>query len=170
MKGLTYTTNKKLFSCLLLLSGVLLFAQEKDWGTISGNFQTDVQYYIQDTIIDPSGEADPDERVLANSFLNLTYQRQGLSVGVRYESFQNNRVGLQPQYQGEGIMNRYVRYQKDAFDLTVGNYYEQFGSGLFLRTYWEWGLGLDNALDGVRLIYQPVKSMTVKALDRKSVV
>lgn len=140
-------------------------SQDKpDYGQISGNFQSDFQFYLEDTLIDPNGEAFPDERLLGTGFLNLTYTRGNFIAGLRYENYQNNRVGLPVGYQGEGIAYRYVRYIRDGFDVTAGNYYEQFGSGLVLRTYEERGLGLDNNMDGIRMIYTPREGVTFKGL------
>ena len=50
-----------------------------------------------------------------------------------------------PQYRGNGIPFRFISYVSDGLEVTVGNYYEQFGSGLVLRTYEDKGLGVDNA-------------------------
>lgn len=157
---------KKLIAAAVLTSAALTsFAQHKfDLGTISGNFQTDAQYYFRDSLIDPSGEAYPDERLLASGFLNLTYTRDKFMAGVRYENYQNNRVGLPPSYKGEGITYRYARYMGDRVDVTVGNFYEQFGSGLVLRAYEERGLGIDNNLDGIRLKVVPAEGLTYKAI------
>ena len=144
---------KKLFTGFnLLVCSFLLAQNNNDFGQISGNFQSDFQYYIEDTLIDPSGEANPDERVLGTGFLNLTYTKGNFIAGIRYENYQNQRVGLPAGYNSEGITYRYARFIKDGFDVTAGNYYEQFGSGLVLRTYEERGLGIDNNLDGLRLV------------------
>jgi hypothetical protein len=148
---------KKLLITVFCLPGLMLFAQseeKKDFGRITGNFQSDFQYYLRDSLIDPAGEAFPEEGLLGDGFLNLTYVRGNFIAGIRYEYYQNNRVGLPPGYQGQGITYRYARYIKGPFDITVGNYYEQFGSGLILRAYEERGLGLDNNLDGARFIYK----------------
>ena len=41
----------------------------------------------------------------------------------------------------------FARYaDSPKVDFTVGNFYEQFGSGIVLRAYEEWALGIDNAL------------------------
>ena len=142
---------KKVLLCTALLVGAKWavaqdLANKFDLGTISGNFQADAQYYLEDTLIDPLGEAYPDERFLATGFLNLTYRRGDFSAGIRYESYQNNRVGLPPGYKGEGITYRYARFTREKYDITVGNFYEQFGSGLVLRAYEERGLGLETTL------------------------
>lgn len=155
--------RKILFLSLLFPS--LVWAQEsQDYGQLHGNFQTNMQYYLRDSIIDPTGEAFPDERLLAAGFLNLTYTKGNFMAGVRYENYQNNLIGLPEGFRGEGIPYRFIRYKRDGLDVTVGNYYEQFGSGLVFRTYEERGLGLDNALDGLRLIYEISPGLTAKAL------
>jgi hypothetical protein len=51
--------------------------------------------------------------------------------------------------------------------VTVGNFYEQFGSGVILRAYEERGLGYDNAIDGLRVIYKGITGVTLKALAGK---
>ncbi len=159
---------KKLFSAigLSIMAAFSLQAQNggNDYGQIHGNFQTNAQYYLRDTIIDPNGTAFPDERMLAAGFLNLVYTKGNFMAGVRYENYQNNLIGLPEGFQGEGIPYRFARYKIDGLDVTVGNYYEQFGSGLVFRTYEERGLGLDNAMDGLRLIFDIQPGLTAKAL------
>ncbi len=158
--------KKLLLSAFLLTTGVIATAQngKKDYGTISGNFQADGQYYLEDEIIDPLGEAYPDERFLGTGFFNLTYAKGNFMAGMRYENYQNNRIGLPDGYKGEGIAYRYARFIKDGFDVTVGNFYEQFGSGLTLRAYEERGLGIDNNLDGIRMAFTPTEGVTLKAI------
>ena len=60
---------------------------------------------------------------------------------------------------GSGIPYRYIRWQDDRFDVTAGTFYEQFGSGMILRSYEEWGLGFDNSIDGIRAKGEPVKGL-----------
>lgn len=158
---------KKLLCTLFILTGILsVSAQENsfNYGQLHGNFQTNFQYYLRDSIIDPTGEAFPDERLLAAGFLNLTYTRGNFMAGVRYENYQNNLVGLPEGFRGEGIPYRFARYKIDGLDVTVGNYYEQFGSGLVFRAYEERGLGLDNAMDGLRLIYNVRPGINIKGI------
>ncbi|MFM9005660.1 MAG: DUF6029 family protein, partial [Flavobacteriales bacterium] len=80
------------------------------------------------------------------------------------ESYQNAILGFPNRFKGSGIGSRYVRYNADNLDITVGNFYEQFGNGLSFRTYWEPNLGIDNAMDGVRIIFKPVKGITLKGV------
>ncbi len=160
---------KRVLLCAVLVIGAKSaiaqdLANKFDFGTISGNFQADGQYYLKDTLIDPLGEAYPDERFLGTGFLNLTYRRGNFSAGIRYENYQNNRVGLPSGYKGEGITYRYARFTKDRFDVTVGNFYEQFGSGLVLRAYEERGLGIDNNLDGLKMAFTATDGVVIRGV------
>ena len=54
--------------------------------------------------------------------------------------------------QGERYRIPFGRYQDNerGIDVTIGNFYDQFGSGLVFRSYEERNLGIDNAMDGFR--------------------
>ena len=49
-------------------------------------------------------------------------------------------------------------------ELTLGDFYEQFGSGFILRTYEERSLGIDNSLQGLRFSVRPWAGLAVKML------
>ena len=129
-------------------------AQESqtDLGQIHGNFQTDFQYYQPDSLI---GAPDVPEQFLLNGFMNLNYSRGNFKAGVRFESYENALLGFDPRYKGTGIPYRYATYSADDWEITAGNFYEQFGSGLIFRAYEERGLGFDNAMDGIRAKFHP---------------
>ncbi len=155
----------RLFSITFsLLFSATFFSQEKDLGTVSGNFQTISQYYNEDTLINAIL---PDHKMGLNSFANINYTRGNFSAGVRYESYLNPIEGYPTSFKGSGLGYRYVNWKNKDLDVTVGNFYEQFGSGLILRAYEERNLGIDNALDGVRLKYTPYKGVYLKAFTGK---
>lgn len=151
---------------IALVSAQFLFAQNppQQTGTLTGNFQFDGQLYLRDPEIDPTGEFYPDERFLGQGFMNLNYTHGDFRAGVRYENYQNVLLGYPERFRGEGITYRYAQYVKDGLDITVGNYYEQFGSGLIFRSFEERMLGLDNVMDGVRLRYEPIKGVYLKGV------
>lgn len=132
-----------------------------DMGNISGNFQMDFQYYRRDTLI---GAPVVPEKSRMNGFLNLNYVRGNFRMGTRYESYLNPLLGFDPRFTGNGIMYRYAGYTQGDLDITVGNFYEQFGTGLILRSYEERNLGFDNALDGIRVKYKPLPGVYFKGL------
>ncbi|MGZ4061083.1 MAG: DUF6029 family protein, partial [Bacteroidia bacterium] len=131
-----------------------------NFGEVHGNFQLNAQYYIPDSTI---GAAAAPEKMLMNGFANIIYTKGKFTAGIRYESYLNELQGYPAGYKGTGIPYRFADYKSDNLEVTIGSFYEQFGSGLTLRTYEERNLGLDNALDGFRLKLQPLKGIYLKA-------
>ena len=153
-----------IFSTLLGFSfGAQAQGDPKKPGQLHGNFQFLSQQYSEDSLI---GATVPPATTAINGFGNLMYTQGGFSAGVRFETYNNAIQGFSAQnrYKGTGIGNRFIQYQDSIFNVTIGNFYEQFGNGLTLRTYWEPNLGIDNALDGARLIITPKKGITLKGI------
>lgn len=134
---------------------------QNEAGSIHGNVQIDAQYYRPDSLI---GAPKVPELLLSNAFGNLNYNKGKFSAGVRYEAYNNVMQGFDQRYKGQGVTNRFARYQDQIIDVTLGNIYEQFGSGLLFRTYYEPGLLYDNSLDGARIVSTPYKGFTVKGV------
>ena len=157
--------KRVLLSCFVLCISFTAFAQENDnkyqAGEIHGNFQMDAQNYFEDTLI---GAQKIPEKMRMNGFANVNYTRGKFKTGIRYESYLKPLVGFDSRYNGSGITYRYASYEVDGLEFTVGNFYEQFGSGLIFRSYEERGLGVDNAMDGIRLRYQPHKGIYIKGV------
>ena len=145
---------------LSLCFGVFVFApvahsqQESgsgsDQGRLTGNFEALGQYYVDDPVI---GTPEVPEDFLFNGFMNVNYTRGDFRAGLRYESYENAMLGFNPLYEGSDLTYRYAGYTAGNLDVTVGNFYEQFGNGQIMRAYEERALGIDNMLDGVRLKY-----------------
>ena len=156
--------KKLFFYFVLCFCAAKLQAQNtatEELNSVHGNFQIDAQYYEPDSLIDAPLVQ---EKMLSNVFGNLNYTKGNFSAGVRYEAYNNLRQGFPAGYKGEGIANRYARYRTDLLDITIGNFYEQFGNGLTLRSYYEPGLLYDNSIDGARVISNPYKGFTFKGV------
>ncbi len=153
--------NKALSLILIYISVFSFsgFSQNNQWGEIHGNFQMDAQYYNADSAI---GAPPVPEKMLMNSFANFIYTKGNFTAGIRYETYLNALQGFDPRYKNSGIPYRYASYKVDNLEITVGNYYEQFGNGLIFRSYEERGLGYDNAMDGIRLRYEPFHGINLK--------
>ena len=148
----------------IVLGSLSLSAQDQFGGQLHGNFQLDGQWYLRDENIDPTGEFYPDERFLGQGYANFVYTDGDFSAGLRYENYQNVMLGFPEGYRGEGITYRFLRFKQDNLDITVGSFYEQFGSGMVFRSYEERGLGYDNAMDGVRIKANPAKGVYLKGV------
>lgn len=155
---------KQLLIMLVLFKGQAFFSQDRapvDLGRISGNVQVISQLYNEDSII---GAALPDFKMGLNSFANINYNRGDFAAGIRYESYLNPLSGYPTTFNGTGLGYRYLSWKKEDLSVTVGNFYEQFGSGMILRSYEERNLGIDNAFDGIGVKYNPYKGIYLKGL------
>ena len=154
--------KNKALTILLILCSFKLAAQNSE---IHGDFSLNLQSYIEDETINAAAA---DEVVLNNAFLNLIYSSNNFTVGLRYESYLNALLDYDSEFKGNGIPYRYATYSIDGLEITAGNFYEQFGSGLIFRSYEEKGLGIDNAMDGIRLKYKIGKGIRLKSFIGKS--
>lgn len=132
-------------------------------GQLHGNFSTDAQYYNEDADI---GAIVPRPRLAYNAWMNLIYTSGAFEAGGRLESYEPALAGYpagQP-YTGSGVGYRYAKYRLSDLEVTAGNFFEQFGQGLVFRAYEERYLGVDNAMDGIRLKYKPYRGIYLKAV------
>lgn len=146
---------------LILILSSYSYSQDIFGGQLHGYFEANGQYYREDTLI---GAPDVPESFLNNNFLNLIYNNQDVEVGLRIESYQNPLLGFDRRFQGQGIPYRYVTYRSDLIDVTAGNFYEQFGTGMILRIFEERNLGIDNTIEGVRFKFRPFQGFELTGL------
>ncbi len=105
-----------------------------------------------------------DHKILFNSYADLNMISRYVDAGVRVEFMKWPLPGYEPDFAGWGVPNIYVKGRYKGFELTAGDFYEQFGSGFILRTYQERSLGIDNSIRGGRLKYQPVQGVNLTVL------
>lgn len=151
---------------LLLISlvflGVGVMAQQQfKAGSVSGNFKLDAQTYRPDSLI---GADSVNEKMLSNSYMNIIYNYGNFTAGVRFEGYFNTMLGYEQPYDGFGVGHRYATYTGDLLEVTAGNFYEQFGNGLIFRTYQDYDLGYDNAMDGARVKFKPTQGVTLTGI------
>ena len=137
----------------------ITLAQDNSNGTIQGDFNLSTQSYYEDPAINAEKV---DEFMLMNAYSNIRYNKGNFTAGVRFESYLNVLQGFESNFNGNGIPYRFAQYNINGLDITVGNFYEQFGNGLIFRSYEEKTLGIDNVMDGVRLKYSPLKGLSLK--------
>lgn len=155
--------NKSLISLVLpvmLLTVTPAFSQV----TLSGSIQSDILFPQDDEKIETEHY---DDKVLTNTYVDLKLGSKYVDAGGRFEFLKYPLPGYETDLKGWGVPHFYVKGHYKNVELTLGDYYEQFGSGFVLRTYEERSLGIDNALRGARLNYTPVAGVTLKALTGK---
>ena len=132
--------------------------------TLSGSIQSDVLVPQDDEKI---GTEHSEDKVLTNTYVDLKLSSKYVDAGGRFEFLKYPLPGYEPDLKGWGVPHLYVKGHYKNVELTLGDYYEQFGSGFVLRSYEERSLGIDNSLRGVRLAYKPVDGVSLKALTGK---
>ena len=155
---------KKLMMIGLLIgmSSISLCAQEEsDKLRLSGSLQSDMLLAQKDSTI---GAEATDGRFLTNTYLDLKLSSRYVEAGARLEYLKHPLPGYENDFKGWGVPYAYLKGRYKNAELTLGSFYEQFGSGFILRSYEERSLGIDNSLQGARLNYRPWAGVAVKVL------
>ena len=155
---------KKLMMIGLLIgmSSISLCAQEEsDKLRLSGSLQSDMLLAQKDSTI---GAEATDGRFLTNTYLDLKLTSRYVEAGARLEYLKHPLPGYENDFKGWGVPYAYLKGRYKNAELTLGSFYEQFGSGFILRSYEERSLGIDNSLQGARLNYRPWAGVAVKVL------
>ena len=105
--------------------------------------------------------------VLNNTYFDLTVNAPYISIGARFQWTKWPLPGYNKGFGGWGVPYIWATGSYKCWQLTVGDFYEQFGSGLILRTYQERSLGVDNAIRGGRFKINPGGGVHVTALAGK---
>jgi hypothetical protein len=153
---------KKSLYLFLLSTSISIYAQENKFGKIFGGLESNSQWYLNDK---GQQTVHPEDPLRSNNYLFLNYNLDKWSAGLQVESYEKNALlNYNPKYKGTNVATYFVNYKDKTFDLTAGYFYEQFGSGLILRSWEDRALGINNALRGVRAIIRPTQYLTFTTL------
>ena len=83
----------------------------------------------------------------ADAWLFMQYRIKGYSFVLRYDAFNNSPL-LDPQsaYTNHGIGFWQINKNIDKLDITMGSFYDQFGTGILFRAYEQRQIGIDYAI------------------------
>ena len=147
---------------LIGMGSTSLFAQEEsDKLRLSGSIQSDMLLAQKDST---TGAEATDGRFLTNTYVDLKLSSRYVEAGARLEYLKHPLPGYENEFKGWGVPYAYLKGRYKNAELTLGSFYEQFGSGFILRSYEERSLGIDNSLQGARLNYRPWAGVAVKVL------
>lgn len=134
----------------------------KDYGRVYGGFESNAQWYLNDKEM---GTSHPENPLRSNSYLFVNYQIDKWTAGVQVESYLNEALlNFNPNYKDVNLGTYFLNYKTKKWDLTVGHFYEQFGSGMILRAWESRNLGINTALFGGRVVYRPLSDIKLTAL------
>ena len=115
-----------------------------------GSFESNGVYY------EDSESTDYDKKFASNNYLNLKYNLNNKWVfDLQTESYlplalQNYSDLLEDTF----VSTFSINFNPNDFNFTLGTIYEQFGSGMLLRTWEDRQLGINNSLWGIRASYK----------------
>ncbi|MDC1505708.1 DUF6029 family protein [Winogradskyella sp.] len=153
--------KKLLFQAFLFCNILSIFSQET--GNFYGGLESNTQWLQTDTGINFLA---PEDQFRANNYILLNYNLGNFTAGVQYESYLPSALlGYAPIYDAQnGVATYYFNYKDEKIDVTGGYFYEQFGSGLILRSWEDRQLGLNNAIKGVNVKYKATDYLDFKAV------
>ena len=126
-----------------------------------GNVRSDWLVPQNDAVI---GTEATNQKLLSNTAAQFSLTYKQWEAGLRYEYQQQPLPGFEKDFTGHGLPYAYLRGRMGRFDVTLGSYYEQFGSGFILRTYEAPTLGIDSHLRGLRLTLDAGAGVQIKAI------
>ncbi|MEO8770818.1 MAG: DUF6029 family protein [Ferruginibacter sp.] len=144
----------------------LLFVTLAAKAQLSGGFESNSVLYLDDSKIKLE-QIEAQNRFRNNTYLRLDYKYRQFTTGVQLESYEPKALlNYSPNLKKINLGTYYVDYKNDSIrlEITAGHFYEQFGSGLVLRTWEDRQLGIANSIAGGRIKYAPIKSIELTAL------
>lgn len=156
--------EKKLgFIVVFSLLANMLWAQ----GSVRGDLNLNSNFYRNDPKLGQFGTNTTHyERQLssAEGWFYMNYNYSGFDFNVRYDFFHNSNL-LNPQeaFSDQGLIFFNASKQVDKLHVTVGSFYDQFGSGILWRAYEDRLIGLDFAMTGLKLEYDLLPNLKLKA-------
>lgn len=156
---------RKIYGLLVvaLAASPFMFGQvDVAGGTFTGGLESTSQWYQADKDL---GFEQPSDPFRSNNYLRLDYTYGKFSAGLQYEAYLPNALlGYSDRFDDNKIANYYVNYKGEDLEITAGSFYEQFGSGMVLRSWEDRQIGINNALRGLRVAYTPNDFTTIKGL------
>lgn len=139
-------------------------------GYLSGSFETNSIYYLDDNML-----GDANEHWGSNSYLKLNYNWDRLNVGVQGDFFLPALQGYEiNDWNADGTRNdrrlqfllssAYAEWQDDSYGVRLGSIFDQFGNGLVYRSFEDRQLGMNSSLLGAQVRYNLGRYFTVKAM------
>jgi len=155
---------KKLFYIAILVSlATAATAQDDTKGHLSGDVMINGTVYDRDTLIGTNTTQYLHEKSSAEAWFTLNYRIQGWSFMTRFDLYNNSPL-LNPveAYTNQGLAFYQISKKIDKWEFTAGHFYDQFGSGILFRAYEDRVIGLDYAVQGVKVQYTPNDSFMIK--------
>ena len=139
----------KKFITVFILSFIVNNIHAQSSSSFYGSFESNGVYY-QD-----NEDEKYKDKLASNNYLNLKYiLNSSWNFEVQVESYSPMRLqNYSDSFENTHLSTLNINYSKNNFGFTIGSIYDQFGSGLILRTWEDRQLGINNSIWGLRSTY-----------------
>jgi len=146
----------------VIISTNVSVAQEK--GILTGDFTLNTAFYNEDSVVGTNTTQYFHQKSSSEAWTFLNYRYQGFTVNARFDLFNNSPLLIpQEAFTRQGLAFYNVSKTFNKVSITAGHFYDQFGSGSIFRAFEDRNIGLDYAIQGVKLVYSPNDSLLFKA-------
>jgi len=120
---------------------------------LTSSYESYSAYYLDDS---KTGDFTYEDRFRSNNYLNLKSSIvNNWNFELQIESYLPTALlNYSPNFKDTGISTFNISYNKDNLNLSLGNFYEQFGSGMILRSWEDRSLGINNSIMGLNAKYR----------------
>lgn len=159
--------RKIIISLNFVFFGLILNAQLLD--NLSIGLESNTVWYNNDSetgdFFDTANN-DSDKHIRSNSYLKIDYNfLESFTASIQIESYEPFALlNYSKSYEGTNLGTYSLNYRNSKLNITAGHFYSQFGSGLVLRNWEDRQLGINNALQGGKIVYDPVSFISLTAL------
>ena len=157
---------KRILSSLLAVCGVVAASAQLPLagGSLTGSLESNSIYYLDDEIL-----GDRQIAFGSNDYLKLSYYNGPWSAGLQGDIYLPALIGYDdirnagatdPTF---ALSQLFVSYRGEKFEVTAGDFFEQFGSGLIYRSFEDRQLGVNSATQGLRMSMRLTDYLSMKA-------
>jgi hypothetical protein len=151
---------KKIIALQLFFFTSIILAQNNSNLTVG--FESNSQYYMDD---EKTGDFTEENRFRSNNYLKIDYLISNFYFGIQAESYEPmSLLNYSPDFNQTNIALYYAGYKSKKIEIAAGYFYEQYGSGLILRSWENRQLGINNALRGAKVKFSPSENIEFSAL------
>ncbi len=158
-------TKRSILSLTIFTLTLSAWTQEEESerkASLHGSIQSDILFPQEDQDI---GTGTYKNKGLSNTYVDLNLLSKYAEAGARLEYLDFPLPGFEKEFKGWGLPHFYIKWLTGKnVDVTLGDFYDQFGSGLIFRAYEERSLGIDNAIRGARVNLSAIKGVNAKVL------
>ncbi|RCL66754.1 MAG: hypothetical protein DBW79_02545 [Cryomorphaceae bacterium] len=150
---------------ILVLSFLLntSFSYTQLFKNLSSSYESYSAYYLDDS---KTGDFNQEDRFRSNNYLNLkSYLGRNWNFEIQIESYAPSPLlNYSPNFKEIGLSTFKIDYNIDDLNISAGNFYEQFGSGMILRSWEDKDLGINNSIRGLNAKYRINDEINITAL------